>query len=661
MLSVEKRFNNFPLGFRQVVGVSVARAWLLSVSWSVGPHKTLTNAFRLEIKTVSECNDMSYFICEVGADAPHFAALESALIDVIPVDSNPNLSTVSVGHSRFALAKEDKTIPDRILLEQETESWIALLGTPLVDKRLLSGSRLFKIFRDDGVGLFNDGTVDGQFAALFYDGQRKVLTVATDFNTIVPIFYAVTESGLLLSSNELVLAKCLRPEIDRLGFAQAINLGMPWGEDSRFKGIKKMTPCSLLHHQHGHDIRIERYWHPEDQELWRGGFTQQLSRWMADLQHSVSSYVTASENGQVLADLTAGEDARLIVAQCYASGIDFNVFVGGRQDSADVRVATLAAKKLGFDLLHRERRSIQKSDLRIHGLKTILEMDGYKDLFAAFQDFATNQASPIDNRRIIRFGGQPGGEAFRGSYYNRGKAFFPSKQRQLDYRFFTKMKYLLDTDTKLTVEKGFLDRIYHLVERSVAEVEGFPIGTQIDHMLRLYQTSLRGLKYRHPAYMPFASSQMTRSIYGLSPRYKAGGRLTKAATEILWPELAWIKTQNGVPTVRKTLLRVPLFLPEKLATVRKLLTGVKTRYLKLGAPKKIGYSASLNEDVISAFLNEDPYRNWFLGAGSMVTGGQYEPSRLDRILERARQGTPISLRPLGRIIANEVALRWVYE
>ena len=76
-----------------------------------------------------------------------------------------------------------------------------------------------------------------------------------------------------------------------------------------------------------------------------------------------------------------------------------------------------------------------------------------------------------------------------------------------------------------------------------------------------------GLKYKNPLYLPFATNQMTRSIYCLSPRYKRGGKLTKACTEILFPELAFIKTQNGVPTIRKTMLRLPLFMPEYISVL----------------------------------------------------------------------------------------------
>ena len=97
--------------------------------------------------------------------------------------------------------------------------------------------------------------------------------------------------------------------------------------------------------------------------------------------------------------------------------------------------------------------------------------------------------------------------------------------------------------------------MYDTVERRLREVDGFPVATQIDHMLRVFQTCMRGLGYKAPLYLPLATNPMTRSIYSLSPRHKKGGRLTKPCTEMLYPELARVRTQNRVPPIRRTVLR----------------------------------------------------------------------------------------------------------
>src|SRR5262249_51414814 len=149
----------------------------------------------------------------------------------------------------------------------------------------------------------------------------------------------------------------------------------------------------------------------------------------------------------------------------------------------------------------------------------------------------------------------PGGEAFRGKYYPRAKLLFPSTARSFDLRFFTRLKYLLDYMPGLMnyPDQDFLDEVHSVMENSLRKVDKFPAGIQVDHLLREFQTCCWGLSIRKPFYLPFGLKAPTRSIYSLPPHFKSGGKLTKAATEILFPRLAHTKTLSHVPTIRKTL------------------------------------------------------------------------------------------------------------
>ena len=101
------------------------------------------------------------------------------------------------------------------------------------------------------------------------------------------------------------------------------------------------------------------------------------------------------------------------------------------------------------------------------------------------------------------------------------------------------------------------------------QVREFPIGTQI-HMIRSFQTAWWALKYRDPRYLPMATGPITRSMYWLPPRFKKGRRLTRASTGTMWPEPAFVGTQLGAPTVRKTPARQHLFFPEYVARTNKI-------------------------------------------------------------------------------------------
>jgi hypothetical protein len=464
---------------------------------------------------------------------------------------------------------------------------------------------------------------------------------------------------MTFSSHELVLARLLDAEIDPFGFAQVIALGTTWDSWTRFVGIQNMAPCQLMIVED--DLRVHRsdYWTPHHDEPRDGDLEEQQRTWLPVLRDSVQSFHDCSGATEAFADFTAGEDSRLIVATCHALEIPFTAFVGGADDDTDVVVAKQASEQAGFDLIHRPRRRITRAQVTQHASEIVADSDGYKDLFLSCQQWATEAADPLDPA-VPKFGGIPGGEAFRGAYYLRGKALRPDANATLDLPSFLRRKYLLDHQPGLLRygDRELLPRIHDAAESALHQVQGFPVGTQIDHLLRLYQTCGWGMRYRHPVHLPFATGSMTRSIYWLRPRWKRSGRLTRACTEMLWPELARIRTQNGVPTVRKTLRNQRLFIPGYLATARAIARGYNQRVLKRRVPQKIGSSVDLNREVLDALLRTPPYSEWFSDPAAMMTGHMYEGAALNAMLEAGRSGASRSLPILGRVLSQELALRW---
>jgi hypothetical protein len=605
---------------------------------------------------------MSYFVCGFKADAGTTDAFEKILVDLVPSHIRTDRLRVEGKTSCLAAYGNKKVIQNLTIRNDKQGSWLVLMGTPLV--RLTSEDQRLAFFED----FLNNPTdslchkIDGNFAAFSYDAPRDRFIAATDFNNTIPIFYALTPNGVLFTSHELALAKFLNPEIDSFGFSQSIYLGVTWGSFTRFQGIHKMQPCQIFFLDKNKGLSAEYYWRPEHEARWSGTFEDQREKWMSLLKESVWKFYECSDYKPVIADFTAGEDTRLILAQCHALGIPFKAQVTGLASDIDVIVAKRAAKEIGFDLMEREKHWITEEQLLTNASTITLDSDAYQELFTLCTEFATDKANPLDDYGTVKYCGVPGGEAFRGSYYLRGKALFPSKGSGLDYKFFTKMKYLLDYQPGLLSysDDDFLRGIQEMVEDSLVDVEGLPIGTQIDHLIRVFQTCFLGLKYKNPLYLPLATNRMTRSIYGLSPRYKRGGRLTKACTEILFPDLAFIKTQNGVPTIRKTVWRLPLFMPEYISVIRKISSGATSRLFKLRQANKWYYRQDLNAYILTTLLNRPPYCNWFSSSQAMITGHLYDRDALNSKLEEAKSGRYRWLPILGRIINQELAFRWVY-
>ena len=583
--------------------------------------------------------------------------------DVLPDPENHNLAKLLAKGSSYLIDYDaDKVIPNIEIRSHSLGSWLAFLGTPLLNlKSEEQKQQLLAEFLEDPTESVRY-KIDGNFSALCFDAARDRFIVATDFNNTTPVFYSATPAGVFFSSHELALAQFLNSEIDTTGFFQAINLGVTWGSHARFRNIYKTLPCQIIVVDNDKNLHAEQYWQPQDEDPWLFSFDRLIKNWLEILRESIWKYYECSGQKPVISDFTAGEDGRLILSLCHSLGIPFTAQVRGSDDSTDVVVAKRAANKVGFDLIVRPMHYMTTEQLLTDAIRVSLRGDAYKEFTVSCIDIATEKESPLDDYSIVKYCGVPGGEAFRGSYYLRGKAIFPSKKMRLDYRFFTRMKYLLDYHPGLLrcSDHDGIETILDIARSDLDDVKSFPLGTQIDHMLRVFQTCFEGLKYKNPLYLPFAVNRMTRSLYSIPPRYKRGGKLTKACTEILYPELAVVRTQKGVPTIRKTLLRQPLFLPEYVSTMKGISRGAVSRLFKWKKGNKWYYDQTRNMYVFTALLNNRPYSDWLSSATTMETGFLYDPRVLNPILEKAKTGSCRFLPLLGRIVNQELACRWVY-
>ena len=604
---------------------------------------------------------MSHFVCEYKTESTDNQVLSRIMLDAVPADKRDDNSRLGGTCSYFVSYGTDKVIPDVFIKKDNSDTWLAVVGTPLLRFKDKESEQEFLNGFLASPKEFLRHKIDGNFALFCYDFERKRFIAATDLNNTIPIFYTVTPNGIYFSSHELILAKFVKAEINPFGFAQAVHLGITLGDTTRFKNILKVLPCQILIIDHDMRTHFSHYWKPEEEKPVTDSFDKLMINWLELLSDSVKKFYESGNYTSFKPDLTGGEDSRLLVAQCHSLGIPFEAEVVGSSDHSDVKIALQAAREAGVRLKIKQNKCISQEDLLANAPIIILQSDAYQGLVDSCNDWATKRAYPLDDFRNVKFCGV-GGEEFRGTYYLRGKAFFPSRKVSLDYKFFTKFKYLLDYHHGLLKypDKKFTDSVYGIIYESMQDVKEFPIGTQVDHLLRMFQTCFMGMKYKVPLYLPFMTRDLIRSIYYIPPQYKQGGRLTRACTEILYPDLAFIKTQKGVPTIRMTVSRLPLFVPEYFYLLKSIRNGFESRFFKWKQPRPL-LSMEKNEYIFTTILNSEPYVDWFASSRSMVTGWLYNADALNSILKQAKAGLCKNVPILGRIVSLELACRWVYQ
>jgi hypothetical protein len=606
---------------------------------------------------------VSYFYAELNNVTSNISKLDNILSDFVP-----STKKITVHCDKFfaSIFYQQKVIKDVIIKHEKSDSWMIIVGMPIVKA---ANDKELQILIEDFIKDYRRTImhyIDGHFALIAYNAFKNEIIAATDFNSFVPIFYSLVPDGIILCSSEVALAKLLQSDIDHLGFSQAICLGSTWGSITRFKNIHKMQSCEIITVDVKNNIHRERYWKPEDEDVWRDDFDVILERWMSLLKESVLMFYEKSiVKNIVWTDFTAGEDARLIVALCQALEIPYRARVGGFPGNKDIATASKAAEKAQIDLVVDLYNLINEDQIVANAREICLNTDGYGSFFYTCTRFATDAKKSPLAFNFLHLAGMPGGEAFRGTYYRRAKILFPAIARNFDYKFFTRLKFLLDYIPGLmhSSAEEFLDTIYTSIKTSLQEVENFPAGIKVDHLLREFQTCKWGLSRRKPFYLPLGLKNMTRSIYNIPPHFKFKGRLTRACTEVLFPKLAYTKTQDGVPTIRNSMKRVPLFLPEYFLQIKKTINGAKRRLARFQqSSKKLQghHRLDVHGPTIDIILNHEPYTNWFSSSNSMFTRSLYDQHFIDTLLCEAKQGRCKYVEVLGRIINQEIACRYIY-
>ena len=154
----------------------------------------------------------------------------------------------------------------------------------------------------------------GMFAfALWNEAEQKLFCLRDHFGT-KPFYYYQTADGKLLYGTTI------RGIIEQDGFKKELNeellqiymsLTYTAGEDTFFKGLKKLLPGRHLTWQNG-EITIERYWKPE----FKPDETKTLDEWADEIHETVKQMMVEVKTDDETAEsfLSGGVDSSYVLA-----------------------------------------------------------------------------------------------------------------------------------------------------------------------------------------------------------------------------------------------------------------------------------------------------------------------------------------------------------
>lgn len=102
----------------------------------------------------------------------------------------------------------------------------------------------------------------GMFGYAIWDAGRRRLVLARDRLGIKPLYYTLSEDGVLYFASEikaLIESRAVMPEINYASLADFAANRYTSGEETLFRGVKRLLPGHVLIWQEGR-VEIERYW-----------------------------------------------------------------------------------------------------------------------------------------------------------------------------------------------------------------------------------------------------------------------------------------------------------------------------------------------------------------------------------------------------------------
>ena len=207
-----------------------------------------------------------------GIDAPRLNRMRDVLRHRGP-DGEGTFLDGSVGLAHRRLAIVDVAGGHQPMANEDGSVWIVFNGEIYNHAALRPGlearghvyrtrsdtETILHLYEEDGERCVEK--LQGMFAFALWDRPRRRLLLARDRLGIKPLYYAVTRDELLFASEiKALLAAGVPAELERSLLPEYLASGFVAGEETLFRGVRRLLPASTLTWTPERGGQIRRYW-----------------------------------------------------------------------------------------------------------------------------------------------------------------------------------------------------------------------------------------------------------------------------------------------------------------------------------------------------------------------------------------------------------------
>jgi len=135
--------------------------------------------------------------------------------------------------------------------------------------------------------------LQGMFSFAVWDRARRRILLARDRLGIKPLYYACTEEELLFASEiKALLAAGIRPALNEAVLPELLATRFVAGEETLFRGVRKLLPGRTLVWSSREGVRERRYWHlPAETDRAPSTLAEEAAAVRARLEATVESHL----------------------------------------------------------------------------------------------------------------------------------------------------------------------------------------------------------------------------------------------------------------------------------------------------------------------------------------------------------------------------------
>jgi len=490
--------------------------------------------------------------------------------------------------------------------------------------------------------------LDGTYALVRGDSASGELVVEPDHFGRLHVYASESESGLLLSTSSVALARARRAPPDPLSFWEFLASGTLFRERTPFLGVRRLLGGYRYRFRDGRCTSVESVAARRLPPAPTGGRAATADELLAALRSSFETFAPAAS--RVLPDLTGGLDSRLVVGILHALGRNFDVTVTGEKEHPDVRVARRLADRLGLKLVHEPpaRGADAQGDMA-RVLDAAARVDGEYDAIEYAAIAAIHE--PHSQQYGMSVNGS-GGEVFRNYWWT--AAHLRRGEEDVAGALLRRFTHALIATPFLPSAPDAATHYRDLLEVTLAPRAGEPLPVLFDHAyLHLRMQCWQGAIGSATNEIwgncsPLLLRRPLEILYRIPPGQRLHGRLIRALLGRLAPPLARVPLASGFPPLPCNAPNLPRFLPGAIAWPASIARRARAKWW--------GGGRDPAGAALRARLMEGGAGDW-LAAPSMAVLPLLDRGRYERFLASFRGGQEVPVRLLGRLISFEYAAR----